>query len=38
MTTSHRWTGIISAPHIRMFQRYRESAVTSGLQVDAILS
>jgi len=38
MTTSHRCTGIISAPHIRMFHRYRDSAVTPGLQADAILS
>ncbi len=38
VTTSHRWTGIISALHIRMFHRYRDSAVTSGLQLDAILS
>lgn len=38
VTTSQRCTGIISAPHIRMFQTYKESAVTSELQVDAILS
>ncbi len=38
VTTLHRWTGIINAPHIRMFHTYRDSAVTSGPQVDAILS